>query len=601
MQLHKPPAAVCEGLNCMKKSSLALLALALALLTALPALAAGDAPVTLTAETSGEAELSPEYECVCQAELFQFGSLTGAHTAGDSMECLSSESSLAQVIADAIGKKQTRIDISSFRLTATITVVSDKTTFTGPDVELIRSAYAMACNDHPEYIYAPNGYSLSGASSGSSTVQITALNVTYDPFYTDEVLARFESAVTDALSRVSGVSDPVEQALILHDYLVSHVTYNWDVATTGKITNSRVYSAYGALVEGDAVCQGYALAYRLLLTELGINCTTISSDVMKHMWNAVELDGTWYHVDVTWDDPTPNVQGGGQHAYFLRGNTWMQSTSETETESAGNHPTWDDGQTACSDTDYQSDWWLNSGWFPTYRWNGSYYYIKMGETSYAYTIYQTTSLLEAGSRVTSGDLDNSYSSQNGVVWVDGQLYYTKSGGTGYRTLTRVDLATGQSVKVGDISFTKTASADEHYSSERDGVGLWYDPEQDLILATSNTRPGLSLGSFPVRSYPAEWDDLPTSTAAVRARWLGTSLQVGAVLPDSSTDVSLWAAFYDRDTGRLTALRQLDVGGAVNGLNVWELDDCGQLANCDTSLFLLDGGVLKPLCPSAAAQ
>lgn len=50
-------------------------------------------------------------------------------------------------------------------------------------------------------------------------------------------------------------------------------------------------------------CNGYALAFKDIMTRLNIQALHITSDSMQHAWNLVYLDGEWYHVDVTWDDP----------------------------------------------------------------------------------------------------------------------------------------------------------------------------------------------------------------------------------------------------------------------------------------------------------
>ena len=82
--------------------------------------------------------------------------------------------------------------------------------------------------------------------------------------------------------------------------------------TYGKATGS--YNAYGALVKGCSVCEGYAKAYKYLLNSVDIECEIIVS--ATHAWNAVKLEDKWYYVDCTWDD-----LGGSKisYEYFLRG------------------------------------------------------------------------------------------------------------------------------------------------------------------------------------------------------------------------------------------------------------------------------------------
>ena len=102
---------------------------------------------------------------------------------------------------------------------------------------------------------------------------------------------------------VAGMPDGTqwEQIKYLHDYLVLHCNYGEE----GKLP----FTAYGALVEGWATCQGYADAMHLLLSRAGFEtCYTIGrGDNINytHKWNYVKLDdGKWYIVDPTWSDPT---------------------------------------------------------------------------------------------------------------------------------------------------------------------------------------------------------------------------------------------------------------------------------------------------------
>ncbi len=132
-----------------------------------------------------------------------------------------------------------------------------------------------------------------------------------------------KSEIAHALADIEDGMTDVEKALVLHDYLVREVDYNLNIVN-GKPAPDYVYSLEGVFVERDAVCQGYALAYSFLLQEVGVESVVVSSDPMNHAWNMVKIDGNWYHVDATWDDPT-NVNevdfcrgGFVSHEYFLR-------------------------------------------------------------------------------------------------------------------------------------------------------------------------------------------------------------------------------------------------------------------------------------------
>ena len=84
----------------------------------------------------------------------------------------------------------------------------------------------------------------------------------------------------------------------VYAYITSHVRYDSMIYETFN-----VHSAYGAAVEGKAVCQGYSLLLYRLLQELGIKNRMISGETggVSHIWNIVEIDGYWYNMDTTWD------------------------------------------------------------------------------------------------------------------------------------------------------------------------------------------------------------------------------------------------------------------------------------------------------------
>lgn len=121
----------------------------------------------------------------------------------------------------------------------------------------------------------------------------------------DTVPGRVRQLAAECLQQ-AGRSD-YSRALWLHDWLIYNADYD---------ESYTYYYADGVLLHGTGVCQSYALAYDLLLHEIGIESLYITGTTSgdDHAWNLVKLDGSWYHVDCTWDDP---VGGGCEgHAYF---------------------------------------------------------------------------------------------------------------------------------------------------------------------------------------------------------------------------------------------------------------------------------------------
>ena len=118
---------------------------------------------------------------------------------------------------------------------------------------------------------------------------------------------------------------------VVHDYLVESIEYDQTVSQTN------IYDIYGALVKKESVCEGYAKSFKYLMDSVEIPCVIVAGEgtnsegnTENHAWNYVELDGKWYAIDCTWDDPI--IIGGGKlsnsakYKYFLKGeNEFNQS------------------------------------------------------------------------------------------------------------------------------------------------------------------------------------------------------------------------------------------------------------------------------------
>ena len=142
----------------------------------------------------------------------------------------------------------------------------------------------------------------------------------------DELTAVIEAVVAGA---DSGWTD-VEKALYLNDYLAENCQYDQNAYEQDNTTERMPFTIYGALVNQICVCQGYARAFVILANALDLEAELVDSASLGHEWNAVKIDGIWYMLDVTWDDPvkttrvsTPGEQvndtiGKLSHEYFLK-------------------------------------------------------------------------------------------------------------------------------------------------------------------------------------------------------------------------------------------------------------------------------------------
>ena len=125
-----------------------------------------------------------------------------------------------------------------------------------------------------------------------------------------------------------------QKELAVHDWIVEHGSYDQTVHNNpGHSGRTGYRDPYGILVGGYGNCLGYSTTFQLLMDLCGVECVTVvgaAFDSMEdHAWNMVKLDGAWYCVDVTWDDPT---MGGGntnsvvRHRYFNVTSQHMRDT-----------------------------------------------------------------------------------------------------------------------------------------------------------------------------------------------------------------------------------------------------------------------------------
>ncbi len=139
--------------------------------------------------------------------------------------------------------------------------------------------------------------------------------------------------IVKVLQQSSGQSQ-YELVKAIHDYLVENVHYDYE----GGV---ELHTADGPLLYGKSVCEGYANAFNLLCYYAGIQGEMVTGNATNengtasHAWNMVEVDGIWYLIDVTWDDPY-NVDTL-LYDYFLVSENVMNLSHEP-TEYSNYHP-----------------------------------------------------------------------------------------------------------------------------------------------------------------------------------------------------------------------------------------------------------------------
>lgn len=99
----------------------------------------------------------------------------------------------------------------------------------------------------------------------------------------------------------------------IYDYIVDTVEY--DYTNLSNSAYKRQFTAYAALHDKTAVCQGYASLFYRLALEMGVDARLICGTQINHAWNIAELDGTYYNFDATWDDTSKS----NPYRYFFKG------------------------------------------------------------------------------------------------------------------------------------------------------------------------------------------------------------------------------------------------------------------------------------------
>ena len=160
-----------------------------------------------------------------------------------------------------------------------------------------------------DYVHPFNSFkNLNAKVSRDGTVKV---NVSKN--YTNNEIDELNKRISDILYElnIDDLSNNVEKIRSIHNYIIKNVEYDDKMAKNNK-SSYRSNTAYGALVQGYAICSGYSDAMALFLDELDIPNIKISSD--EHVWNLVYIDGNWLHLDLTWNDTTnPKYQT----SYFL--------------------------------------------------------------------------------------------------------------------------------------------------------------------------------------------------------------------------------------------------------------------------------------------
>lgn len=141
------------------------------------------------------------------------------------------------------------------------------------------------------------------------------IGITINRAYTQDEINEINNKVDKILSEnVNNNMPPKEKIRAIHDYIIDHTEYDKLKYENKNDDTYKSNTAYGVLIEGYGTCNGYADAMEIFLDKMNIINYKISNE--EHIWNLVYLDGKWYHLDLTWDDPISDININ-RDTYFL--------------------------------------------------------------------------------------------------------------------------------------------------------------------------------------------------------------------------------------------------------------------------------------------
>ena len=287
------------------------------------------------------------------------------------------------------------------------------------DLNLDKTQVKALLNDL--FSQVSEGYALQKVSLSyhASTEVATSINFTY---CSDEdiVIMKQRLAQLTAAADACCESD-LEKAVYVHDWLVQNLAYDTEYVEDGLIDD---HNARNALVDGSTVCEGYAKVYALALNHLDIPAVLVTSSTLNHAWNMVELDGQWYQVDCTWDDPTTansDLLGRCLHENMLVTTDSLKSDHDHNAADFVAFDLHNRGLTNISpladDDRYDNAWWQSLA-APLFPEAGDWYYAQDG------AIWWRASLTEGSAAAVA--LSGGTDTVGSLVLSDGTLFFSNA-------------------------------------------------------------------------------------------------------------------------------------------------------------------------------
>lgn len=291
--------------------------------------------------------------------------------------------------------------------------------------------YSEILNENPGLYFVNGGYRINVDNQTKCVIDITP---SYNSFYTVDKTTAVSDAVKVIADNANKYStSDFEKVLYVHDYLAQNVEYDIDNVGRDYSLVHYIYNPYGALVNKKAVCQGYAEAFAYIMKALNIESCLVTSDNMNHAWNAVKLDGSWYHLDVTWDDPLVDAQGRAMHKYFLLSDVELKNEDESIRDKHFDYE-FKNSSVSCSSTTYDDAWWVNIDSLIT-PYGSDYYYVKIDKVGPDYDHENAKVTLVARNKTSDSEVAKD---EKPAVWITNETESSIQFTNGVASLSRIN-------------------------------------------------------------------------------------------------------------------------------------------------------------------
>ncbi len=289
--------------------------------------------------------------------------------------------------------------------------------------------------------------------------------------------AEYDSYLNDIISKADPGFSDFEKILYIHDYLTSNYEYD---------TSYKIHHAYDFFKNKKGVCQAYTEAFCSLMRKMGIRTSFVYSAKMNHIWNIVELNGKWYQIDATHDDPVPDYTGNSRHREFLITDQKMINIKFEKNYNLETDYDWIYGKKGvkCNDDTYENGFWSDVlSPFVYIPETDKWYFINIPEDftgqieKQGLYIWKGNNEIELVNGIYNGTYnDFNYAISSALVRYKGKLYFNS-----IRKIYSYDLRTGELSIAMEYPYSQDVSRMKGFKiSENDKLEYCIEDSTSLI-------------------------------------------------------------------------------------------------------------------------